>query len=249
MTKGQSPSRLSPAEIERLRAKRAAALRAKSTLKRKGRKRPIKADKAKKLKQIKADKGRERPTKRKIIGRMTSDEMVEGLTRLMASKERNAEMAEQQKVAAGTPGVAHTGAKVAAHKEAEPNIGQPEIRMKEAPKGERTELGKGLREHVEGIMKKHEAGDSTLPSPTEATVRALGLRALQLQAEADAIAAQLDLYEVPEEDDEKRKEAKKNREALAKHEAENEKKAEKDSREADSMKARQATSVHSQQQR
>lgn len=143
--------------------------------------------------------------------------------------------------------VTHTGAK--APEKVALNIGQPEIRMKEAPEGKRTELGKGLREHVEGIMKQHEAADSTLPSPTEVAVRALGLRALQLQAEADAIAAQLELYEVPEEDEEKRKEAKKNREALAKSQAENEKKAEKDSREADSAKARAATSVHSQQQR
>lgn len=152
--------------------------------------------------------------------------------------------------------VTHTGAKsgeaassrekAAEHKAL--NIGQPEIRKKDAPE-KRTELGKGLREHVEGIMKKHEAPDPSLPSPTEVAVRALSLRCLQLLAEAEAIAAQIELYEVPEEDDEKRKEVKKQREALAKHEAENEKKAEKDSRETDSMKARQATSVHSQQQK
>jgi hypothetical protein len=120
-----------------------------------------------------------------------------------------------------------TGAKAAANVgRTEHNIGQPEIRMKEAPK-ERKELGKGIREHVEGIMKQHEPADPNLPSLTEVAVRALSLRCLQLLAEAEALAAQIELYEVPEEDDERRKEGKKQKEALAKSQAESAKKAEK----------------------
>jgi hypothetical protein len=152
-------------------------------------------------------------------------------------------MAEGKPVTLGQPGVAHTGAKAPAPNIERPNIGQPEIRMKEAPKGGREELGKGIREHVEGIMKKHEPSDPTLPSPTEVAVRALSLRCLQLLAEAEAIAAQIELYEVPEEDEERRKEGKKQKEALAKHQAENAKKAEKDSRETDSAKAKAAGST------
>ena len=103
------------------------------------------------------------------------------------------------------PAVEPTGAKVAA--KAPPNIGQPTIVMKE--RGDGKQLGKGMADHVQAILKKHEPADPTLPSPTEVAVRALGLRCLQLLAEAEAIAEQIELYEVPEEDEEKRKEAKK----------------------------------------
>ncbi len=111
--------------------------------------------------------------------------------------------------------VTHTGAK--APEKPALNIGQPAIVMKEADEKVQ-ERGKGIREHVEGVMKKHAAGDPNLPSPTETTVRALSLRCLQLLAEVEAIAAQIELYEVPKEDDEKRAEAKKN-EAKAKEAA------------------------------
>jgi hypothetical protein len=143
--------------------------------------------------------------------------------------------------------VTHTGAKAPEHKKEAPNIGQPAITMKEAPE-KTTEMGKSIREHVEGIMKKHTPADPSLPSPTEVTVRALSLRCLQLLAEVEAIAAQIELYEVPKEDDERRVEGKKQQEALEKSQRENEKKAEKDSRETDSNKARQATSTHAHQQ-
>jgi hypothetical protein len=141
--------------------------------------------------------------------------------------------------------VTHTGAK--APEKPALNIGQPAIVMKEAPQ-QPSEMGKGIREHVEGVMKKHVPGDPNLPSPTETTVRALSLRCLQLLAEVEAIAAQIELYEVPKEDDERRVEGKKQQEALEKSQRENEKKAEKDSRETDSNKARQATSTHAHQQ-
>jgi hypothetical protein len=128
-----------------------------------------------------------------------------------------AEMANEQVRHEAPKPVTHTGAKAPEHKAAALNIGQPEIRMKEAP-DKPTEMGKSIREHVEEVMKKHAAGDPNLPSPTETTVRALSLRCLQLLAEVEAIAAQIELYEVPKEDDEKRAEAKKN-EAKAKEAA------------------------------
>lgn len=117
-------------------------------------------------------------------------------------------MATEQKYEApkASGPVTHTGAK--APEKPVLNIGQPAITMKEAPE-KPSELGKGIREHVEGVMKKHVPADPNLPSPTEITVRALSLRCLQLLAEVEAIAAQIELYEVPQEDEEKRAEAKK----------------------------------------
>jgi hypothetical protein len=116
--------------------------------------------------------------------------------------------------------VTHTGAK--APEKPALNIGQPAITMKEAPE-KTTEMGKSIREHVEGIMKKHVPGDPNLPSPTETTVRALSLRCLQLLAEVEAIAAQIELYEVPKEDDEKRADAKKAEAAAKAHQEKKEK--------------------------
>lgn len=116
--------------------------------------------------------------------------------------------------------VTHTGAK--APEKPALNIGQPAITMKEAPE-KTTEMGKSIREHVEGIMKKHTPADPSLPSPTEVTVRALSLRCLQLLAEVEAIAAQIELYEVPKEDDEKRADAKKAEAAAKAHQEKKEK--------------------------
>lgn len=140
-----------------------------------------------KAKKTKADKGRQQEAK----GR---EPVFKERKQVMATK-------EQDKF----PAVEPTGAKTAG--KAPPNIGQPTIVMKE--RGDGKQLGKGMADHVQGILKKHEPADPTLPSPTEVAVRALGLRCLQLLAEAEAIAEQIELYEVPEEDEEKRKEAKK----------------------------------------
>lgn len=142
--------------------------------------------KKKQTKLAKADKGQKWPIK-------ADKGRQQERTKVMVTK-------EQDKF----PAVEPTGAKTAAKA---PNIGQPTIVMKE--RGDGRQLGKGMADHVQGILKKHEPANPTLPSPTEVAVRALGLRCLQLLAEAEAIAEQIELYEVPEEDDEKRAEAKK----------------------------------------
>jgi hypothetical protein len=98
-----------------------------------------------------------------------------------------------------------------------PGVKEPK---KEEPK---KELAKGMREAVEAVMKKHAAADPNMPSVTEALVRSLGLRSLQLLAEAEALAAQVSAIEVPEEDEEKRAEAKKNEAALKAHQDKKEK--------------------------
>ena len=187
--------RLSAAEIRGLRAKRKAALKAKG-----------------KMKRSKARQVRQALTRAGVAGEERS-RIVESLQRAKKTKQASGPQAERKRVMAtvhetGKPLTA-TGAKSGedVSRTKAPNIGQPEIRMKEAPE-KRTELGKGMADHVQGILKKHESADPTLPSPTEVAVRALGLRCLQLLAEAEAIAAQIELYEVPEEDEEKRAEAK-----------------------------------------
>lgn len=149
--------------------------------------------KKKQTKLAKADKGQKWPIKADKADKADKGRQQER-TKVMVTK-------EQDKF----PAVEPTGAKTAAKA---PNIGQPTIVMKE--RGDGRQLGKGMADHVQGILKKHEPANPTLPSPTEVAVRALGLRCLQLLAEAEAIAEQIELYEVPEEDEEKRKEAKAN---------------------------------------
>jgi hypothetical protein len=70
-------------------------------------------------------------------------------------------------------------------------------------------MGAGLRDHMMAILEKHKPGNPNLPSVTEINARAHALRALQLLAEASAAAAKAASYEVPEEDEERRAEAKK----------------------------------------
>lgn len=71
-------------------------------------------------------------------------------------------------------------------------------------------MNRALKDHLIAIIEKHKPADPNLPSPTEINARAHALRALQLLSEAAAAAAKAASYEVPEEDEKKRAEAKEN---------------------------------------
>jgi hypothetical protein len=92
---------------------------------------------------------------------------------------------------------------------------QPPKEVEKSAEEEEVEgMGAGLRDHLIAILEKHKPADPNLPSVTEVSAQAHAQRALQLLAEAMAHAAKAASYEVPEEDDKKREEAKKNAAAL-----------------------------------